>query len=77
MLGWLRRASSLDEFPGASSSAAHAALARPRNRYSCGSLEAVLGEASVVSAAVSSASREAARRQTPYARRSASLIPVS
>ncbi|KAL3179595.1 hypothetical protein MRX96_037977 [Rhipicephalus microplus] len=44
MLGsWLRRASSLDEFPLCSSSHA-AALSRPRNRYSCGSLEAVLGE---------------------------------
>lgn len=79
MLGsWLRRASSLDEFPLCSSSHA-AALSRPRNRYSCGSLEAVLGEGGISVAAISVSSlREATvRRQTPYSRRSASLIPVS
>lgn len=59
MLAWL--ASSLDEPP---------ALTRPRHRYSCGSLEAVLAEGA-------SAREVAVRRQTPYARRSASLIPVS
>ncbi|KAH7933116.1 hypothetical protein HPB49_008396 [Dermacentor silvarum] len=77
--GWLRRASSLDEFPPCSSSSHAAALARPRNRYSCGSLEAVLGEAgaSVAAISVSSLREAAARRQTPYSRRSASLIPVS
>lgn len=64
MLGWL--APGLDEFPSPP-----ALAARPRNRYSCGSLEAVLADVS--------GAREAAvvRRQTPYTRRSASLIPVS
>ncbi|KAL1453542.1 hypothetical protein MTO96_043745, partial [Rhipicephalus appendiculatus] len=77
--GWLRRASSLDEFPLCSSSSHAAALSRPRNRYSCGSLEAVLGEggSSVAAISVSSLREAAARRQTPYSRRSASLIPVS
>ncbi|KAH7938998.1 hypothetical protein HPB52_004115 [Rhipicephalus sanguineus] len=77
--GWLRRASSLDEFPLCSSSSHAAALSRPRNRYSCGSLEAVLGEggSSVAALSVSSLREAAARRQTPYSRRSASLIPVS
>lgn len=59
MLAWL--ASSLDEPP---------TLTRPRHRYSCGSLEAVLAEGA-------SAREVGVRRQTPYARRSASLIPVS
>lgn len=77
---WLRRASSLDEFPSCSTSSSHAAaLAQPRNRYSCGSLEAVLGEggSSVAAISVSSLREAASRRQTPYSRRSASLIPVS